>query len=96
MKKQNMVIVDVYSQAGQPFEKPAKVICTLGWDEEKKQVVVLKGRRIAKRILSEKYLHHPSAYKGVHKYYSVEDGSKFIKLLHECLDGSYVFAVKRP
>jgi hypothetical protein len=91
----NMVIVDIYSQAGQPFEKPAKVICTLAWDKKKKKVVILKGRRFARHVLKGRYLHHPSAYKGEFKYYSIEDGSKFIKHLHECLDTGYVFAVRR-
>lgn len=81
-----MLKVDIVArnQRGDP-----KVICTLGWDEEKHKIVILKGQRRGKNILEDRYLD-----KQTMKHISAADGKKFIERLPYALTGSYVWATK--
>lgn len=66
-----------------------KVLCILAWDEEKKKIVILKGKRFGLDILEDKYLD-----KRTKTLISVEDGKSFIVNLPFSLTGSRVYAGK--
>jgi len=53
-----------------------KVICSLGWSDEKEKIVILKGKRIGERILKNRYLD-----KETYEKISSADGKKFISCL---------------
>ena len=87
MKK--ILVCDIYwvPEVGKP-----KVDCILGWDSKKKEIVILKGKRIGKQILQEKFLD--KRWPERHEYIEAKQGRNFIKNLCYGLTGSYCFAGK--
>jgi len=86
-----MLVVDIYDLY--EFNKDPRVVCTLGWDEEKKKIVILKGKRIGKQILKDKYLDKRYYPKQL-RYLRAEQGKYFIQNLCYGLTGSYTWAGK--
>jgi len=73
-----MLVVDVISlQEIEPLK--TKVICRLGWDQELKSIVILKGKRVGKQILTERYLDKrwPEKF----QYIEASQGEDFIRNL---------------
>lgn len=65
------------------FDKKAEIICVLGWDEQYKKIVILKGKRAGKNILKDRFqnsktMKHISIKKSGHK--------KFFEQLPFCFD----------
>lgn len=65
------------------------VLCILAWDEEKEEVVILKGKQAGQEVLEDKYLD-----KRTKTLISAEDGKSFIVNLPFSLTGSRVYAGK--
>jgi len=64
-----------------------KVLCILGWDGEKEEIVILQGKRFGEDILSERYVD-----KRTKEYISAKDGESFIMNLPFALTGQRVYA----
>lgn len=69
-----------------PFEQPRE-LCTLGWDEEKQEIVILSGKKFAQRILKNQYLDKERFVR-----ISAKSGKQFIERLPYSLTGSRVWA----
>ena len=67
-----------------------EVILTLGWDDEKKEIIVVKEQTegTAKRFLAQKYRGKNG------KLMSVKDGKRFIQELYFGVSGAYIRATK--
>jgi hypothetical protein len=85
-----MLVVDILSWKSKESSK-TKIICRLGWDEQLKKIVILKGKRIGKQILKDKYLDKRYYPKKL-KYISAKQGKYFIKNLCYGLAGTRVWA----
>ena len=87
-----MLVVDVISlQEIRPIK--TKVTCRLAWDDEIKRIVVLKGTKVAKHILKDRYLdkrYYPEKI----EYIEASQGKAFIENLCYGLTGSYVWATR--
>ena len=86
-----MLVVDIYDLY--ELNKNPRVVCTLGWDEEKEEIVILKGKRIGEQILKERYLDKRYVPKQF-RYLKAEQGKYFIRNLCCGLTGSYMWAGK--
>ena len=66
------------------------VICQLGWDDKRQEIVILKGKRVGEQILKESFLdiRHPEKF----QYISAKQGKDFIKNLCYGLCGSRIWA----
>ena len=67
-----------------------KVICQLAWDDQLKKIVILKGKRVGRRILRQRYLDKRWPEK--EQYLSADQGKDFIKNLCYGICGSRVWA----
>ena len=86
-----MLVVDIYELYD--FYKGPRVICTLGWSEKEKKIVILRGKRIGKQILKERFLDKRYWPKEL-RYVEAKQGKAFIENLPYALTGSYVWAGK--
>jgi len=85
-----MLIVDVIFWAEiEPLK--LKTICRLAWDDRLKRIVILKGKRIGREILKDRYLDKRFYPKRL-KYISATQGKKFIEDLCFGLTGSRCWA----
>ena len=87
-----MLVVDVISlQEIRPIK--TKVTCRLGWDDETKKIIILKGKRVGKRMLKSRYLDKRYYPKKL-EYIEASQGKYFIQNLCYGLCGSYVWATR--
>lgn len=85
-----MLIVDIVLWAEiEPLK--LKIICRLGWDDQLKKIVVLKGGNVAKEILKNRFLDK-RYYPKRTKYIEAKMGKAFIRDLCYGLTGSRVWA----
>lgn len=84
-----MLVVDILSWRSKTSSK-AKVICRLAWDDRLKRIIFLKGKRVGKQILKDRYLDKrwPKKF----RYISAKQGKYFIKNLCYGLCGSHVWS----
>ncbi len=85
-----MLVVDVITWKGK--ESPEKIIiCSLGWSDEESKIVILKGKRVGKEILTDRFLDKRYYPKKL-KYIEAKQGRDFIKNLCYGLAGSRVWS----
>lgn len=84
-----MLVVDIVSWKSK-ISSETKVICSLGWDERKNRIQIIKGRRIGKNILRGKYLdkRNPDEL----RYIEASQGKDFIRDLCFGLAGTRIWA----
>jgi hypothetical protein len=88
-----MIIVDVISlRKIEPIK--LKTICQLAWDEKRNRIKILKGKKVGKRILKEKFLDKRWHWSEKAVYLSADQGEDFIRDLCYGLAGSRVWASK--
>jgi len=85
-----MLVVDILNWKSKRSSK-TKIICSLGWDDRIKRIVILKGKRVAKEILKDRFLDKRYYPKKL-KYISAKQGKYFIKNLCYGLSGSRVWS----
>ncbi len=86
-----MIIVDVINlRKIEPIK--TKTICRLAWDEKRNRIKILKGKKVGKRILKEKFLD--KRWYGTEKavYLSADQEKDFIQNLCYGICGSRVWA----
>lgn len=84
-----MLVVDVLSWKSKRSSKKI-IICSLGWSDEESKIVILKGKRVGRQILKDRYLDKrwPKKF----RYISAKQGKDFIKNLCYGLAGSRVWS----
>jgi len=76
------------------------LLCTLGFDEQKREVIVLKGdRKFGKKILLERYLNKKRYFKKnsnpvKHEHLEASQGKYYIRNLCYGLCSNYIWATK--
>jgi len=69
------------------MEGEDKVLCILGWDEEEKKIVILKGKYFGGQTLAESYVDKRNM-----KMLSVKDGIEFFEAFPYMIAGSHCYA----
>ncbi len=69
------------------MEGEDKVLSILGWDEEKKEVIIVEGKQFGMHVLASTYTD-----KRIMKELSVEDGLEFFLALPFMIAGSHCYA----
>lgn len=85
-----MKAISIYGWS-KTFDKPPVLRCQLGWDSEKKRIIIIKGQRMGKAVLEE----HSYLDKGTMKHIRPSHTLKFFKRIPYCIAGSYVWAAKK-
>jgi hypothetical protein len=84
-----MLVTDIVSWKSKTSSE-TKILCSLGWDTERQEIVILKGRRVGKRVLKGKYLDKRCPENI--RYIEATQGRDFIKNLCHGLCGSRVWS----
>jgi hypothetical protein len=84
-----MLAVDILRWRSKRSSK-TKVICRLAWDDKLERIVILKGKRVGRRILKERYFDKrwPKGF----RYIEASQGKDFIRNLCHGICGSHVWA----
>ena len=65
------------------FDKKAEILCILGWDEQHKTIVILKGKTVGRNILRDRFFSSKTL-----KHISIEKSGqkKFFEQLPFCFE----------
>lgn len=87
-----MLIVDIiFWQEIEPIK--TKIICSLAWDDKLKRIMILKGAKVGKQILKDRYLDKRD-YPRKLRYIEAKMGKAFIQNLCFGLCGTRVWATR--